>query len=74
MQILKRARNAELEIVPVTESESNVREEVNRRTWKAGYTDRDGQQKTPAKIMSQGIGESKLNIWPRNEQGNLIDD
>ncbi len=48
MQILKRARNAEMDIVPVTESESNVRDEVNRRTCKAGYTDRDGQSKTSA--------------------------
>jgi len=45
VQILKRAKNAEMEIIPVTESESNVREEVNRRMYKAGYTDRDGQPK-----------------------------
>ncbi len=45
MQILKRAKNAEMDIVSVFESEANVREEVNRRTCKAGYTDRDGQQK-----------------------------
>jgi len=30
--------------VPATESESSIKDEVNRRTWKAGYTDRDGQQ------------------------------
>ncbi len=45
MQILSRAKNAEMDIVSVTESESNVRDEVNRRTYKAGYTDRDGQPK-----------------------------
>ena len=45
MQILKRAKNAEMDIVSVTESESVVRDEVNRRTHKAGYTDRDGQPK-----------------------------
>jgi len=33
------------EIVSSTESDSNVREEVNRRSYKAGYTDRDGQPK-----------------------------
>ena len=74
MQILKRAKNAEMDIVPVNEPEKNVREEVNRRTWKAGHTDRDGQMKDPPKIMSNGVGESKLNVWPRDEQGNLIDD
>ncbi len=48
MQILKRAKNAEMDIVSISESESNVREEVNRRTCKAGYTDRDGQPRTGA--------------------------
>ena len=49
MQILKRARNAEMDIIPATESESNVREEVNRRSFKAGYTDRDGQPRGAGK-------------------------
>jgi hypothetical protein len=34
------------DIIPPTESEANVREEVNRRTHRAGYTDRDGQPMT----------------------------
>lgn len=46
VQILKRAKNAEMEIISAAESESNVRDEVNRRTHKAGLTDRDGQMKT----------------------------
>ena len=56
MQILKRAKNAEMEIVSVFESESNVREEVNRRTCKAGYTDRDGQPKR-SRNNSAGKGD-----------------
>ncbi len=32
------------DIVPPTVTESDLREEVNRRTHRAGYTDRDGQQ------------------------------
>lgn len=47
MEILKRTKGAE--VVPSTESESNVKEEVNRRTHKAGYTDRDGQPLTAGK-------------------------
>lgn len=31
------------DIISPDEPESNVREESNRRSWKAGYTDRDGQ-------------------------------
>ena len=46
MEILKRAKEFQSgEGVSVFESEANVREEVNRRTYKAGYTDRDGQPK-----------------------------
>ena len=51
MQILKRAKNAEMDIVPITESESNVREEVNRRTHKAGYTNREGGPLTTGRII-----------------------
>lgn len=46
MQILKRARDFQSgEGVSAFESEANVRDEVNRRSCKAGYTDRDGQPK-----------------------------
>jgi len=74
MQIMKRARNAELEIIPATESESNVKDEVTRRTAKAGYTTREGNPTFGTKIMGPGIGQSKLNQWARDENGNLIDD
>ena len=44
MEILKRAKGFEDgEIVSTFESEANVQEEVNRRSHKAGFTDRDGQ-------------------------------
>ena len=45
MEILKRAKGDSGEVVPWNESESNLKEEVNRRSHKAGYTDRDGQPK-----------------------------
>ncbi len=62
MQILKRARNAELDIVSITESESVVRDEVNRRTHKAGYTDRDGQRKKRlAEIVSMPTEKYRQN-------------
>lgn len=48
-------------------------QELNRRSHRAGYTTRDGKP-IPAKIMSRGFGESKLNVWPRDANGNLIDD
>ncbi len=55
-------------------NESNVREEVLRRNAKAGYCTSNGEPTGTTKIMSCGIGESKLNIWPRDEKSNLIDD
>jgi len=63
-----------MEIVPDNVSEKDLREEVNRRTCKAGYTTRYGECMARTKIMSNGIGKSKLNVWPRDKQGNLIDD
>lgn len=43
MEIIKRAKGkADGEVVPWNESESNVREEVNRRAAKAGYCNSDG--------------------------------
>ena len=50
LEILKRAKGFQSgEGVSFTESEANVREEVNRRSHKAGYTDRDGQLKGAGK-------------------------
>ena len=48
-------------------------EELNIRSSKAGYTTRKGGH-IPLKIISRGYGESKLNVWPRDKSGNLIDD
>lgn len=74
MEILKRAKGFQSgEGVSAFESEANVREEVNRRTCKAGYTNREGGPPTTGKVMSQGIGERKLNIWPRDKNGQLIE-
>lgn len=55
MEILKRTKT--VEIIPVTESEKNVREEVNKRTCKAGYTDRDGQSPLRPRTSSAGKGD-----------------
>ncbi len=56
LEILKRAKgHQDGEGVSVFESEANVREEVNRRSHKAGYTDRDGQPK-----ISTGAGKGDV--------------
>jgi len=61
------------DIVPPTVSESSLRDEVNRRSAAAGYTTRYGECRARTRI--QGLcnwGESKLNVWPRDKNGNLI--
>jgi len=62
--------NPELRGMP----QADYLQELNIRTSKAGYTTREGGP-IPLKVMSNvGIGKSKLNVWPRDKDGNLIGD
>lgn len=45
MEIITKRHKAPGMIVPANESESSIKDEVNKRTCKAGYTDSDGQPK-----------------------------
>jgi hypothetical protein len=63
-----------IEIVPDNVSDSDLRDEVLRRNSRAGYCTRAGDPMDRTKILvTSGIGETKLNVWPRDEHGNLID-
>jgi hypothetical protein len=49
-------------------------EELNIRSHRAGHTTREGKP-IPQKIMTTvSAGKVKLNVWPRDKNGNLIDD
>ena len=61
-----------MEIVPDDIGRRDLVEEVNSRTHRAGYTTREGGS-VPLKIMTCGMGQSKLNVWPRDKEGNLIE-
>ena len=61
--------NPELKGMP----QADYLQELNIRTSKAGYTTREGEP-IPRKIQNRGFGESKLSIWPRDKNGNLIGD
>ena len=61
--------NPELRGMP----QADYLQELNIRSSKAGYTTREGRQ-IPRKIMSKGFGRSKLSVWPRDKNGNLIGD
>ena len=64
-----------MEIVPPNVSEADLKDEVNRRTAKAGYTTRYGECPYATKIQGLvGWGEQKLNVWPRDKDGNLIEE
>ena len=55
METLKRARTVnDGDLVSPYTSEKDLQEEVNHRSYKAGYTDRDGQ---PKRSRNTGAGK-----------------
>ena len=63
-----------MDIVPNDLSRKDLYEEVNSRTYRAGYTTRNGGS-IPLKIQTTVLwGRRKYNLWPRDADGNLIDD
>jgi hypothetical protein len=69
------AKGNDGEIVEWNHSDEDLKDEVNRRTARAGYTTRLGESPCRTKIQTvSGWGKQKLNVWPRDEHGNLIGD
>lgn len=63
-----------MELVPDNVNEKDLKDEVNRRTARAGYTTGFGEPPYRTKIMTTcPFGKEKLNIWPRDKNGNLIE-
>ena len=62
-----------LDIVPSDMSKRDFVEEVNYRTTRAGLTTRSGGAIPLKSAMTVSVGEQKLNVWPRDADGNLID-
>jgi hypothetical protein len=64
------------EIVPKNVSEKDLKDEVNRRTARAGYTARAGESPYRTKIQTTVcFGKEKFNVWPRNPiTGELVND
>ena len=61
------------DLVPFDVPEKDLRDEVNSRTAKAGYTNRYGEQLYSTKIQTIiPFGKQKLNVWKRNKRGHLI--
>lgn len=73
MEILNRAKDG-CKLVPDGVSQTDMREEVNHRTSKAGYTTKYGECLSATKIQTTvPFGETKLNVWPRDKNGQLIE-
>ena len=65
LEILKRAREFQSgEGIPWNANEADVRQEINQRTYKAGYTDRDGRPKV-SRQTNYSKGDSRR---PGNSQ------
>ena len=62
------------EIIPFHVPEADLKDEMNIRAARAGYCTRDGNKTRRTKIQDRGYGDSTLRVWPRDEQGNLVDD
>jgi hypothetical protein len=61
------------ELVPRDVKEADLRDEVNLRTCRAGYTTRDGGPIPRRPTAAVNWGRQKLNVWPRDGRGNLIE-
>lgn len=64
------------ELIPASVSDADLQDEMNARSCKAGLTNRQGEScRGTGKIMTTvPFGKQKLNVWPRDENGKLIDD
>ncbi len=63
------------ELIPAGRSDKDVADEMNQRTFKKGITNRQGEScRGTGRIMTTvPFGESKLNVWPRDENDHLIE-
>ena len=61
------------ELIPQSRSDQDVIAEMTERGYKSGQMTKYGECPRASKIMSHGFGQSKLNVWPRDANGQLID-
>ena len=63
------------ELIPPSRSDKDLQDEMNMRSAKAGLTNRQGEccRGTGTILATVGFGKQKLNVWPRDKNGDLID-
>ncbi len=67
-------RRGDEELIPASVSDTDLQDEMNTRSCKSGLTNRQGESVCgTGKIMATvDFGETKLNLWPRDSNGQLI--
>ena len=66
-------RRGDEELIPASVSDADLADTMNSRSHKAGLTNRQGESCKSIRIMSRGFGPSRLNQWPRDVNGELIE-
>ena len=66
-------RRDDEELIPASVSDADLTDEMNARSHRAGLTNRQGESCKSIRIMSRGFGPSRLNQWPRDVNGELIE-
>ncbi len=63
------------ELIPANVSDVDLQDEMNARSCKAGLINKQGESvRGTSKIMTiVPFGKTKLNLWSRDEHGQLID-
>lgn len=63
------------ELIPAGVSEKDLTSEMNRRSFKKGLTNRAGEccRGTGRIMTTVPFGKQKLNVWPRDKNGQLIE-
>lgn len=66
-------RRGDEELIPASVSDADLVDTMNARSHRAGLTNRQGESCKSIRIMSRGFGPSRLNQWPRDANGELIE-
>jgi len=74
--MMEAVKRGDEELIPASVSDTDLIDEMNFRSCKRGITNRQGIcNKRSGKIMTTvPCGKLKLNVWKRDENGNLIGD
>ena len=62
-----------MDLIPQETSKVDLLEELHSRSYRAGLTTRSGGPISPKVTLSVPWGRQKLNVWPRDKRGRLVE-